>query len=305
MDLFSCRNCIYNPAQGLTFGPGPGFCTQWGALLKRPEQTTCKYLHRKDLPRFLVREALFEHEAEFSANRALADVETHQDVSASPFDDKAAPQEERVDPVTRAVARYYAVAAAPDAPLALGSQLIALFAGSRDARRASAHACLIRGLGAGGPATRHHWRRRLLDLVEEIDIKFIVAPSDLVAAGEASKDEKGSKAEVRWEIADIRLAAVQEYGCDLGIEELKFPLSSELEAFATDRRWGKFVAKLSENKGEWSARLEAQEGFDALLGLPLELAPLRPAPEPRFEGLGLRDRRVQKGAPSPPRESVN
>ena len=63
MDLFTCRNCIYNPTQGLTFGPGPGFCVQWGSLLERPERTTCKYLHRKDLPHFLVRDAQRERAA--------------------------------------------------------------------------------------------------------------------------------------------------------------------------------------------------------------------------------------------------
>ncbi len=299
MDLFTCRNCIYNPAQGLTFGPGRGFCIQWGALLKRPERTTCKYLHRKDLPHFLVREAIAEHEAEFSANQALADVETHQNVDASPFNDEAASQVERIDPVTRAVATYHSIAAAPDTSLALRSQLIALFAGARDARRASVHACLIRGFLPGAPATRHHWRRRLLDLVEEIDLEFVVAPNDLVAAGEPSE------AEVCWEIADIRLAAVQEYGWSLGNEELKFPLSGELEALATARKWGGFVAELGKTKGRWADLLEAQPAFDALAGLPLETAPLRAAPEPRFEGLGLRDRWVQKGAPSPPRETAN
>ncbi|HEU4410439.1 MAG TPA: hypothetical protein VFS43_34610 [Polyangiaceae bacterium] len=295
MGLFTCRNCIHNPAQGLTFGPGPGFCLQWGALLKQPDRTTCKYLHRKDLPHFLVREAQVEHEAEFAANRALADVETHDDVPASAFDDRALPRAERIDPVTRAVANYYTLAAAPTVPLTRRSRLITLFAGSRDARRASAHACLVRGMG--DPQSRHEWFRRILGLIEEVDIEFVVSPSDLIGSGEASK------ADVQWEIANIRLAAVQEYGWHLGREELKFPLNSELEALAADQKWDGFMAKLGELKGEWADQIWASPAADALHSrLPLKPAPLRSDPEPRFEGLGLRDRWVQKGASSPPRE---
>jgi hypothetical protein len=169
-----------------------------------------------------------------------------------------------------------------------------VFAGSHDARRASAHACLVRAMDT--PATRRQWWRRILDLVDEVSADITVPASDLGGVGEASE------ADVRWEIADIRLSAVQEYGWYLGNEELKFPLSSELEALATDRNWGDFLAKLSESKLRWAALIEAQAGFDAAFhALPQEPPAVWPASDRRFER--LRDRTVRAGVSNRFREA--
>ena len=49
-ELFSCRNCIQNAGQSLTTGHGSGFCLTHNSVIPDPIRTTCKFLHRKDLP---------------------------------------------------------------------------------------------------------------------------------------------------------------------------------------------------------------------------------------------------------------
>ena len=65
-ELFSCRNCIHNCGQSLLIGQGSGFCLQHESVIWEPDRTTCKYLHRKDLPYFVVEEGTREHAAEFA-----------------------------------------------------------------------------------------------------------------------------------------------------------------------------------------------------------------------------------------------
>ena len=65
-ELFSCRNCIHNSGQSLLIAEGLGFCLQHNSVIRDPDRTTCKYLHRKDLPNFVVHEGIGEHAAEFA-----------------------------------------------------------------------------------------------------------------------------------------------------------------------------------------------------------------------------------------------
>ena len=57
-ELFSCRNCVHNSGQSLNIGLGKGYCQFHSSVIDSPFETTCKYLHRKDLPRFSVDEAI-------------------------------------------------------------------------------------------------------------------------------------------------------------------------------------------------------------------------------------------------------
>lgn len=242
-----------------------------------------------------MRDAQHEHEAEFSSHRAIAEVEAHADadVSAGGADDENR-LPERIDPVTQAVETYYALTEAPDATPALRSRLVTLFAASQDARHASVHACLVRGT-AGAPAARRQWQRLVLDLIEKVDTEFAILPSVLGGVGEASE------ADVRWEIADLRIAAIQEYGWHLASEELKYPLSSELEACAVEQNWNGFIAKLKESKGcwvdtikdRWVDATKGQRLRDDFTALNQEPAALWSPRDRRFEG--LRDRSVREG----------
>ena len=79
-ELFSCRNCIQNCGQSLLIGRGAGYCVKHDTVLFYPERTTCKYLHRKDLPRFVVDEGLREHASEFAGFSGIADLVEHKPV---------------------------------------------------------------------------------------------------------------------------------------------------------------------------------------------------------------------------------
>ena len=79
-ELFSCRNCIHNSGQSLLIGQGTEFCLQHESVIRDPGRTTCKYLHRKDLPYFVVDEGTREHAAEFAGFPFLASLDGRQSI---------------------------------------------------------------------------------------------------------------------------------------------------------------------------------------------------------------------------------
>jgi len=238
MDLFSCRNCIHNPAQGLTLGRGPGFCLQWGTIVEDPERTTCKHLHRKDLPMFLVREATEEHAEELSGAVAMADSTTHAKIAPRAPDP---PQVERLALTTRAVAEYHAAASAPEATPMRRVLLLATFAGAAEAGRALAHACLVRRAMLGD-LPRSLWLPPVLDLVQELDRPLIVDAGDRVGAAGAPEQTAAL-----WETGLARLSGLQEYGRHAAVETLEYPMQ-ELGASVADQDWAGFLRALGRLK---------------------------------------------------------
>src|ERR1700678_3918496 len=89
-ELFSCRNCIHNASQSLNVGRGAGYCLKHDSVLERPEKSTCKYLHRKDLPRFVVDEGLREHAAEFAGFSGIVSLDTRQPISRKYYSERFA-----------------------------------------------------------------------------------------------------------------------------------------------------------------------------------------------------------------------
>lgn len=244
MDLFSCRNCIHNPAQGLTLGRGPGFCLQWGSIVADPEQTTCKHLHRKDLPMFLVREAMEEHAEELSGAVAMVDLATHAPIAPRAYDERDLPQAPRLDLTTRAVAGYHAAASAREATPIQRVGLIATFAGATEARRALVHACLVRRAMLSD-LPRSLWLQSVLDLVQELDQRLAVDAGDVVGA--AGEPEQIARAAALWETGLARLSGLQEYGWHAAVETLEYPMQ-ELGASVADQDWAGFLLTLGRLK---------------------------------------------------------
>ncbi|WP_437616636.1 hypothetical protein WMF20_22240 [Sorangium sp. So ce834] len=249
IELFSCRNCIHNPAQGLTLGPGAGFCLTWGSVIDRPEQTTCKYLHRKDLPMFLARPGVQEHQDEFSQVPYMADLETHEPLVPRAYDSDDVPDAERLDNVTRAVAAYHALDSAPDTTAQRRSLTLATFAGAADGRRAMMYASLVRRVLASGAPARM-WTRRVLDLLDEVDTDVLFRAADLLEAGGA--------AAARWEVAHARLSCIQEYGWHVAREQLMYPMM-ELGAHVAEEDWNGFLLALGRLKGGFRDIVIAQD----------------------------------------------
>ena len=299
MDLFSCRNCIHNPAQGLTLGQGPGYCLQWGSIIEQPEQTTCKYLHRKDLPIFLVQQAVQEHADEFSICRGMADLETREPIVPTAYDERDFDQTEHLDLTTRAVADHYALSAAPDATPARRARLIPMFAGSSDARRTMAHASLVRR-AMRGDLPPYLWTRRVLDLAEEVDGDFTVYTHDLVK--ERGLFEEETRVAAVWEVVYTRLSGLQEYGWHVSIEDLKYPMQ-ELGRYAANQDWEGLRARLRSIKEQWYEAILLANTRDKLSGWPDPPEEIWSAPDPRFRL--LLDESVQEGAANTFRRILN
>ena len=227
MELFSCRNCVHNPNQGVALGRGAGFCLRWNSVLAEPEKTTCKYLHRKDLPSFLVTEAIQEHIREFSIYPGIAELETNH---------------EPLDPAILSLADHtekYEEAESESALLA--------FSGSVDGRKSLAFASLVRRCMARPEAWRSS-ARLVLALLGEVDNEILIGKKDLVVYEGESPEEK--KEEARWEVLFARLSGIQEYGEYASLEGLKYPMRS-LKKIAAEQDLEKLLGALSPLKEEW------------------------------------------------------
>ena len=105
--LFSCRNCIHNCAQTLNLGPGQGFCLKHNSVILKSELTTCKYLHRKDLPAFVVEEGVREHASEFAFFPAMASLDKLVPVPAVKYSERFAWERGQFSPLLHVLAQYH------------------------------------------------------------------------------------------------------------------------------------------------------------------------------------------------------
>jgi hypothetical protein len=206
-ELFSCRNCIHNSGQSLLIGPGSGFCLQHGSVILEPDRTTCKYLHRKDLPKFVVDEGTREHAAEFAGFSLLASLDTKAPIEQVRYSEKFRWEKGGFDPIVHALAQYYKVKPRWG--------FISAFSGGVDGRRALTHSSLV----------RHYmehcgtWKsslRLILGLVKEIDVQPLFDPNTLIRSPDTSVSEAASDAS--WDVVFVRMSALQEYGWHAGLE---------------------------------------------------------------------------------------
>src|SRR5689334_4659094 len=135
-ELFSCRNCVHNSGQSLNAGPGRGYCQFHSSVIDIPSQTTCKYLHRKDLPRFAVEEGIREHAYEFAMYPGLVNLITKEAIADVPYSEKYSWEHGQYDPLLNALAQYY--------KSERSWVFIQAFSGGVDGMRSLAHACLVR-----------------------------------------------------------------------------------------------------------------------------------------------------------------
>lgn len=241
MELFSCRNCVQNPMQGVSFGAGQGYCLQWGTVLEEPSRATCKYLHRKDLPRHLVDEALREHAHDFAHVAGPADLLSAERLLRKPYSEKSRWDTGTFDPAVQAMAVYHR----SDSATEEGGKVryLQAFVGSAEGRRALAYSSLWRRY-------MHHcdsWTssyRLVLAQLEELGDDVYIPASQLVAGADAE--------DARWELLYAQASAVQEFGWHASLEPLLHPLSSALEAVA-EQDWGATQRALRAQRGAWRA----------------------------------------------------
>lgn len=265
MEEFSCRNCVQNPTQGNSFGRGQGYCLQWGSVLRDPERTTCKYLHRKDLPRHLVDEGTAEHAREFAESSGPTDLYSKVGQIRVRYSERYYWDTGTFDGTLHAVAMYHRgdeVAAG-----AAGKwRFIQAFGGSFDARRAMAYSSLVRRY-------MHHcdsWSssyRLVLAQIEELGAPVAVPKDQLL-----SSNGMGERA-AYWELFFAQLSGVQEFGWHASLESLRTPMArlgeavAELDWDATcaavqllRREWRTAIIAKAQGEGEYFPSPAAQEG---------------------------------------------
>ncbi len=238
-ELFSCRNCIHNCAQSLHVGQGAGFCLRHDSVIWQPSETTCKYLHRKDLPQFVVEEGVREHVSEFALFSGLASLKTRQPIDRIRYSERFAWERGSYDPLLNAIAQYYKTK--PHWAFIQG------FTGGTDGRRSLTYSAFVRRY----MDTCETWRssyRLVLALVYEIDAEpQFDARSILVAEGD---DPKASEQEALWDVVFTRISAVQEYGYHAGIEKLMWATDS-LNGGLSELDWPALRIELTKIRQVW------------------------------------------------------
>lgn len=242
--VFSCRNCVHNCGQTLNLGVGPGFCLKHNSVLTDPDDTTCKYLHRKDLPSFVVDEGVGEHAKEFAFFPTLVTLSTKKPRPIVRYSEKHDWEKRRFAPVHHALAQYHKMK-----PHWI---MVQTFTGGVDGLRAVAHASLVRHY----LATCDTWRssyRLVLGLMQEVDIEPHFNSADLVL-------RKSSVSEVEkdavWDVVFARISGIQEYGWHAGIEDITW-LTDHLNGGLGDLDWTKLQTELTAAKAKWTDRVIA------------------------------------------------
>lgn len=242
-ELFSCRNCIHNSSQSPNIGNGAGFCLKHDSILHEPGLTTCKYLHRKDLPRFIVDEGLREHAAEFAAFSSLVDLTTKKPISRTPYSERHVWERDIFDPVIHGLAQYY-----KGKP---GWVFIQTFSGGVDGRRSLTHSGLVRRYMDRCGTWRSSYRL-VLALVKELDREPLFDAESLVLRGDA--DQREVEQQALWDVVFTKLSAVQEYGFHSGLEDLMWATDT-LNGGLSDLNWKVLQKEILTQMPRWTQQI--------------------------------------------------
>ena len=250
-ELFSCRNCVNNCAQSINIGRGPGFCIQHGSVIAAPDKTTCKYLHRKDLPQFVVNEGVSEHAAEFASYPDLVSLETKSPIPKLKYSERFAWENHHFDPLLHSLAQYHKSHPA--------WVFIQSFSGGLDGRRSLAHAALIRRyMNHCGTWVSSY--RLVLAALQEIDCE----PHFITDGLRGESDPEVVKHEALWDVVYTRLSGLQEYGFHAGLEEILWA-SDALNGSLAEQDWPGLAKQLHEKRSAWTdliiSHAKAEEEF--------------------------------------------
>lgn len=238
-ELFSCRNCIHNCGQSLLIGNGSGFCVKHDSVVFRPDRTTCKYLHRKDLPRFVVDEGLREHAGEFAGFSGMADLVEHIPVEQLRYSEKFAWESKQFDPLTQALAQYHKAK-----PSWIFLQAMS---GGIDGRRSLTHASLVRRYMDNCGTWKSSYRF-VLAVVKDLGNSPMFQKGDLITSRE--EDEEGLREDAVWDVFFTKLSGIQEYGFHSGIETLMWS-TDQLNGSLASLDWGGLGRELEIRVPEW------------------------------------------------------
>jgi hypothetical protein len=237
--LFSCRNCIHNCGQSLLIGRGAGFCVKHDSVLCQSERTTCKYLHRKDLPRFIVDEGLREHAGEFARFSGIADLVEHAPVDRRHYSERCAWEKRQFDPINQSLAQYHKTKPA--------WVLLQAMSGGIDGRRAVTHASLIRRYMDNCGTWKSSYRF-VLAMIQDLAVTPSFRDTDLNSPDVVDLEVREDAV---WDVFFTRLSGIQEYGFHAGIETLMWA-TDQLNGSLTDLDWGGLLPELAGRAAEWT-----------------------------------------------------
>lgn len=238
--LFSCRNCVHNSSQSLNIGRGSGFCLLHDSMLLQSSETTCKYLHRKDLPRFVVDEGLSEHAAEFASIPGIANLYTQEPIGQIKYSEKYVWEHGIFDALTHALAQY-----SKSEPSWV---FIQAMSGGVDGRRALSHASLVRRYMQRCETWKSSYRL-VLAVLQELDQEPAFGERDLDSHEAEAAEE--TKSEALWDVFFCRLGSIQEYGFHAGIEELMWATDS-LNGALPEFDWSMLKIELVKKREQWT-----------------------------------------------------
>jgi hypothetical protein len=236
-EIFSCRNCIHNCGQSLLIGRGAGFCIKHDSLLLNPRKSTCKYLHRKDLPYFVVDEGLREHAAEFAMFSAIADLVEHTPIERRHYSEKFTWEHRKYDPIIQSLAQYHKTR-----PVWVFLQAMS---GGIDGRRSLTHASLVRRYMDNCGTWRSSYRFALA-MVQELPNTPQFREQDFI-----TNPDDNTRKDAVWDVFFARLSGLQEYGFHSGLEELMWA-TDRLNGALADLDWEAVAAQLDTKAAEWT-----------------------------------------------------
>lgn len=239
-ELFSCRNCIHNCGQSLLIGRGAGYCLTHDSVLFHPERSTCKYLHRKDLPRFVVDEGLREHAGEFAGVSGIADLIDCKPIERLQYSEKFVWERKQFDPLNQSLAQYHKTQ-----PSWIFLQAMS---GGIDGRRLLAHASLVRRYMDYCGTWRSSYRF-VLALVQELPNTPQFQDKDL-NAGDALPDDEFRR-DALWDVFFTRLSGIQEYGFHSGQETLMWA-TDQFNGALADFDWPALITVLNDKVQDWT-----------------------------------------------------
>lgn len=241
--LFSCRNCIHNCLQSPNIGPGSGFCLLHSSVLWDSKTTTCKYLHRKDLPHFMVDEGIREHAAEFAGFSSLVNLHTKAVIHKVPYSEKFVWENKLFDSLLNTLAQYDKV----DKTWIF----VQAFSGGVDGRRALVHTSLVRRY-MNKCDTWTSTYRLMLALLQEIDIEPHFDPRSLIVEEDTTLAE--TQFQALWDVIFARIASLQEYGWHAGLEDLMWATDTIIGGLA-ELNWPVLQEELARQRGKWTTRI--------------------------------------------------
>jgi hypothetical protein len=259
-ELFSCRNCIHNAGQSINIGRDAGFCLKHSSVLFSPGKTTCKYLHRKDLPQFVVDEGVREHAAEFAVFSGIVELADHKPVARVPYSERFVWERHQYDPLIHSLAQYRKTSPS--------WVFIQAMSGGIDGRRGLAHAGLVRRYMDHCGTWKSSYRL-ILALVQELSVEPRFGDLDLNLDEHEDPGPVGQEA--LWDVVFARIGGIQEYGFHAGIENIMWA-TDELNGGLSTLNWSMLKPELVEKSRKWTETIIAHAVDEGVFfGTPVEV----------------------------------